>query len=172
MRVLNVHERDLKTSLETAGALIDRLASDDDILWPFDRWPPMRFDRPLGVGAVGGHGLIRYVVEAFEPGLSIRFRFTRPEGFRGSHRFEIDAPSADRVKLRHVIEMQTVGSALLQWYLAIRPLHDALLEDALDRAELCVGGSPRDRRWSLWVRFLRWAMKRAGTARIKSRRVA
>ena len=169
MRVINVHERELNASPKTAGALIDRLASTEDILWPFDRWPPMRFDRPLGVGAVGGHGPIRYVVDAYEPGLSIRFRFTRPEGFRGSHRFEIDQLSEDRVKLRHVIEMQTVGSALFQWYFAIRPLHDALLEDALDRAELFVGGSPRNKNWSFRVRFLRWAMKRAGTARTKSR---
>ena len=163
MRVINVHERELKTSLETAGALIDRLASGDDILWPFDRWPPMRFDRPLGVGAVGGHGPIRYVVETYEPGLSIRFRFTKPEGFRGSHRFEMDELAADHVKLRHVIEMQTVGIASLQWHIAIRPLHDALVEDALDRAEQSVGCGSRNRRWSSWVKFLRWAMKRAGT---------
>ena len=31
MRVINIHERELKTSLETVGMLIDRLASDDDV---------------------------------------------------------------------------------------------------------------------------------------------
>jgi len=169
MRVINIHERELNTWLEAAGALIDRLASDDDVLWPFDRWPPMRFDRPLGVGADGGHGPIRYVVEAYEPGLNIRFRFSQPEGFRGSHRFEIEKLAADRVKLRHVIEMQTVGMASLQWHIAIRPLHDALMEDALDRAEQFVGGSPPNRRWSSWVRFLRRAMKPGGKSRARSR---
>jgi hypothetical protein len=168
MRVINVHERELNASLETAGALIDGLASDKDVLWPSDRWPPMRFVRPLGAGAVGGHGPIRYVVEAYEPGRSIRFRFTKPDGFRGNHRFELEKLSADRVKLCHVIEMRTVGVALLQWYFAIKPLHDALLEDALDRAELFAGGKPRNREWSLWVRFLRWAKTLAGAGRTRS----
>ena len=68
MRVINVHERELNASLEKAGVLIDRLASRDDLLWPYDRWPAMRFDRPLGVGAVGGHGPIRYVIEAYVDG--------------------------------------------------------------------------------------------------------
>ena len=77
MRVINVHERELNVSLYTAGELIDRLASENDVLWPSDRWPPMRFDRPLSVGAVGGHGPIRYVIEAYEPGRSIRFHFTK-----------------------------------------------------------------------------------------------
>ena len=170
MRVTNVHERELHTSLETAGALIDQLASENDLLWPVDAWPAMRFDRPLGVGADGGHGPIRYVVEAYEPGRNIRFRFTKPVGFVGNHRFEMERLSEDRVKLRHVIEMKTVGSATYQWCIAIRSLHNALMEDALDRAELFAGGTPRDRRWSLWVRFLRWKAKRGrvGTARSRT----
>lgn len=167
MRVINVHERELSASMDEAGELIDRLASEDDVLWPCDRWPPMRFDRPLSVDAVGGHGPIRYVVEAYEPGCGIRFRFTKPEGFHGGHRFELDEIATDRVRLRHVIEMQTSGSSSVKWVFAIRSLHDALLEDALDRAELFLGGKPRKRSWSLWVRFLRWAMVRAQSFRKK-----
>ncbi len=155
VRVTNVHERGLSASAATAGELIDLLASEHDVLWPFDRWPPMRFDRSLGVGADGGHGPIRYVVEAYEPGRSIRFRFTKPVGFRGSHRFEIEEVSANRVILRHVIEMRAVGRAYWSWLFAIRSLHDALIKDALDRAELFTGGTPRKRAWSYWVRFLR-----------------
>ncbi len=57
--VLNIHSRDLHTSRDAVGALLDSLASDQDLLWPGDRWPAMRFDRPLQVGAVGGYGPIR-----------------------------------------------------------------------------------------------------------------
>lgn len=135
MRVSNVHDRELNASLEKAGVLIDRLASRGDLLWPYDRWPAMRFDRPLGVGAVSGHGPIRYVIEAYEPGRSIRFRFTKPDGFIRTHRLQLDELSADRVALSHVIEMSTEGSAGFQWCFAIKSLHNALLEDALDRAE-------------------------------------
>ena len=39
-----------------AGRLLDGLSAADDRLWPKDRWPAMRFDRPLKVGARGGHG--------------------------------------------------------------------------------------------------------------------
>ena len=93
VRVTNVHERALGASAAIAGELIDRLASEHDVLWPLDRWPPMRFDRSLGVGADGGHGPIRYVVEAYEPGRSIRFRFTRPKGFIKLHFFEYSLPA-------------------------------------------------------------------------------
>ncbi|MDQ3135435.1 MAG: hypothetical protein M3Q76_11655, partial [Acidobacteriota bacterium] len=64
----NVHERILQSPFAAAGELIDKLASRDDLLWPRERWPAMKLDRPLGVGAKGGHGPIRYVVEAYEPG--------------------------------------------------------------------------------------------------------
>lgn len=159
MRVINIHERELDVSAATAGDLIDRLASDRDVLWPVEQWPPMKFDRPLGVGAVGGHGPIRYVVDAYEAGRNINFRFTKPRGFRGGHRFEINELSPDRVILRHTIEMRTAWSANLSWFVVIRPLHNALMEDALDRAEVFAGGRRCSRRYSFWLRFLRWSMK-------------
>jgi len=155
-RVTNVHQRELSCSAAIAGTLIDQLASERDVLWPHDRWPAMRFDRPLGVGATGGHGPIGYTIDVYEPGRSIRFRFTKPAGFRGTHKFEIKAEAADRVTLRHSIEMQTIGGAYWSWLFAIRPLHNALLEDALDRAEAFCGDTLERRKWSLWVRFLRW----------------
>ena len=161
MSVVSVHERVLDASVSEIGALIDRLASDADALWPHARWPAIKFDRPLGVGAVGGHGPIRYVVESYEPGCSIRFRFAGPKGFLGGHRFEIEEIGSDRVRLRHIIEMRAVGLARLTWPLIYQPLHDALIEDALDRAEIYIGGRPTERGWSLWVRVLRWAMNRA-----------
>jgi hypothetical protein len=54
MQVLNVHERELQVGSAEVGALLDSLASENDRLWPRACWPAMRFDRPLGVGAVGG----------------------------------------------------------------------------------------------------------------------
>lgn len=118
----------------------------------------MRFDRPLGVGARGGHGPIGYVVEAYWPGRSLAFRFTRPKGFHGGHRFEALPGHQGCFLLRHTIEMEVKGRALLSWALVIRPLHDALLEDALATARASVGMAPRMRPWSPWVRILRWVM--------------
>ncbi|MDP1611005.1 MAG: hypothetical protein Q8M11_08080 [Sulfuritalea sp.] len=164
MHVLNIHEREISADASEVGALIDSLASDNDALWPKAFWPPMRFDRPLGVGAVGGHGPIPYVVEEFRPGQMVKFRFLGPRGFNGSHWLEVLPKGENSVVLRHTIGMRAEGPALLSWPLFIRPLHDALLEDALALVQASVGAVPLVRPWSPWVKFLRWVMS-GGRAR-------
>jgi hypothetical protein len=160
MRIINVHQRILNAPAEQVGRLIDGLASDDDRLWPCDRWPPMRFDRPLGVGASGGHGPIRYVVESYTPGRRIQFRFIDPAGFVGVHFFEVVPLEAAKTILRHTIEMQSSGLIWLAWLIAIRPMHGALLKDALDRAEAFTGKQLPKRKLSCWVRLMRRIMSR------------
>lgn len=155
MHVLDIHERVLQASERDAGALIDGLGSERDRLWPSDRWPAMRLDGPLAVGTAGGHGTMRYVVEVYEPGRRVRFRFTAPAGFGGIHQFAVEPVAEDRVRLRHVTAMWLTGSARLSWPLLHRPLHDALIEDALDRAERSLGLEPKPRHWSPLVRLLR-----------------
>ena len=56
------------------------------------------------------------------------------------------------------------GPAFLTWPLIIRPLHDALLEDALATAEASLGMIPKMQTWSPWVKLLRWVMS-GGKAR-------
>ena len=116
----------------------------------------MEFDRILSVGAVGGHGPIRYFVEAYTPGQSIKFRFTGPRGFNGYHGYEVLNSTAQSCILRHTLEMATQGPAIISWPLVFRPLHDALLEDSLALAQASLGVSPNVRKWSLWVKVLRW----------------
>ena len=164
MKVLNIHERELEANHEQVGALIDSLASVDDRLWPNHSWPRIQFDRPLSVGADGGHGLIGYSVEEYEPALSINFRFTKPKGFKGFHAFEVLNKAQQSVSLRHTIEMTIRGSAFLSWPLLIRPLHDALIEDALATAEASLGMIPKIQAWSPWVKLIRWVIS-GGKAR-------
>jgi len=158
MKVLNIHERELEASHERVGALVDSLSSENDRLWPIHSWPRMKFDRPLGIGARGGHGPIGYVVEEYEPGQTVKFRFTRPGGFDGFHRYDVVRSAQESVLLRHTIEMTLHGSAFLTWPLIIRPLHDALLEDSLATAQASLGITPQARAWSPWVKFLRWVL--------------
>jgi hypothetical protein len=158
MKVRNIHELDLKADYEQVAKLIDSLSSEDDLLWPNQCWPRMRLDRPLSVGAMGGHGPIGYVVEAYEPGKSVKFCFTNPKGFNGYHKFDVIKSTHQAVLLRHTIKMELKGSALLTWLLLIRPMHDALLEDALSTAQASLGVAPRMRPWSTWVRIVRWIM--------------
>jgi len=155
MRVLNIHEATFPVTAERLGALIDTLSSAGEALWPRETWPAMRFDRPLAAGARGGHGPIRYDVESYEPGRSIRFRFTGPRGFDGTHGYEVvDTPGGSLLRQR--LEMKTSGIALISWPLLFRPLHDALIEDSFTKAELELGIEIRERPWPLRVRCLRW----------------
>jgi len=162
LAVLNIHERTIPGSADAVGRMIDTLGSAGDGIWPQERWPALKLDRPLQVGAVGGHGPIRYRVESYEPGRRIRFRFLSPEGFVGTHGFDVEDAGEGATKLRHVIGMRTVGMAVLNWSLVIRPLHDALLEDALDKVEGAFRSVGPPRAWSRWVVFLRWLVRKSG----------
>jgi hypothetical protein len=157
MRVRNAHARHFAASADAVGRLVDGLSSADDRLWPRDRWPAMRFDRPLGVGTVGGHGPIRYGVESYVPGRLLRCRFTAPRGVRGTHQYEVEALAGGGAVLRHEMTIDTSGLALLSWPLVFRPMHDALIEDSLDRAAVALGEAPVGAPWSPVVRLLRAA---------------
>jgi hypothetical protein len=125
----------------------------------------MRFDRPVSVGALGGHGPVRYSIEEYQPGQSILFRFTAPRGFNGTHRFEVEELEGMTV-LRHVIEMRTTGMALLSWPLAIRSLHNAAIEDCFDQAAISLKADlPHPARWPVYVHLLRGVMQMMTPAR-------
>jgi hypothetical protein len=161
MRVHNVHERELPASPGEVGALLDGLEQ----WWPSDRWPALRPDRPLGVGARSKRGPIREEVVDYEPGRRIDFELKAPRGLVARHRFEVEPEAAERAVLRHTIDGRLEGWARLSWPLAIRPLHDALIEDLLDRAEAEVTGAPGPARsWTRRVRVLRWAFGKARRA--------
>ncbi|MGW7363030.1 DUF2867 domain-containing protein [Streptomyces sp. NPDC054841] len=151
--VRNVHERIVQAPADVVGALIDRLSADDDPLFPTPAWPPMRFDRPLGVGAEGGHGFVRYKVGAYEPGRSVRFDFTPPGN--GCHRVDVEPAGPGRCRVVHVLEQQQTLRKYLVWALAIRPMHDVVVEELLDNVERAATGSlRRPVRWSPWVRLM------------------
>ncbi|MBI5092684.1 MAG: SRPBCC family protein, partial [Candidatus Hydrogenedentes bacterium] len=71
MKITNIHEREMQAAPESVGALLDSLSSPADALWPRRSWPPMILDRPLSVGATGGHGPVRYVVDSYTPGQAV-----------------------------------------------------------------------------------------------------
>jgi hypothetical protein len=165
MNVRNVHRRRLAgaAGVRQVGGLLDALAGDHDRLWPRDHWPAMRFDRPLQVGARGGHGPVRYWVEHYEPGQRVRFRFERPRGFHGFHEFHLVTDPSGGGELVHVVGARLTGTARLSWPLVFRPLHDALIEQALDNAESAAGGRPASLAWTAYVRGLRRLFARPST---------
>lgn len=160
MKVHNVHERRIDAAPDRVGALLDTLAGPDDAVWPGEHWPPMLFDRPLAVGAVGGHGDVGYTVEEYEPGRRVIFRFADGIGIDGAHTLEV-VPHGRVSVVRHVLEGQLTGSMRLVWPLVVRWAHDAVLEDLLDKVERnATGQVRRPASWSRWVRILRWGFTR------------
>jgi uncharacterized protein YndB with AHSA1/START domain len=164
MRVLNVHRRVLAAPMIQGGELVDHLGSRGDLLWPNESWPRMRFDRELQVHARGGHGPVRYEVLEYEPGRRVVFGFERPRGFHGTHAFELLPRVAGGCELVHTLDMHASGRALLAWALVFGPLHDALLEDAMDRASAFTGTPFRPAGWGVHVHLLRAALRAAGSA--------
>lgn len=161
--VLNVHERRLPISIETAGRLLDSVSRSQDLLWPSERWWPMVLDRGLAPGSRGGHATIRYEVSEYVPGKRVEFEFRpmpRLRLFRGRHYFEV-LPRGEQTVLRHTIDVDTDFATWVQWKLVVEHLHDALLEDLFDKAERSAGvPAPHRSRWPLRVRFLRWLLAR------------
>ncbi|CRK58410.1 hypothetical protein [Alloactinosynnema sp. L-07] len=163
----NVHQRELPVAPAVVGRLLDEIQGADSPIWPVDAWPALRFDRPTAVGAVGGHGIVRYSCTAYRPGRMIEATFAPGFLIEGTHTLDVlDGPTPDSCVLRHVIAARPRGMGHLAWPLAIRWLHDALLEDLLDRAATSVGHPPARRaRWSPWVRFLHRRMRSTVAAR-------
>lgn len=161
--IRNVHSREVRRDAAWLDREIARIAEPEGLLWPSALWPPLTLDRPLGIGAVGGHGPIPYTVVDYEPGRRVVFEFDPAFGLVGTHSFVV-TPSArpEMSVLRHEIAARTSGTATLAWVFAIRWLHDALIEDLLDRAEFDEDQLPTPgANWSPWVRVLRSRRRRA-----------
>ncbi|VAW13661.1 hypothetical protein MNBD_BACTEROID03-124 [hydrothermal vent metagenome] len=110
-------------------------------------------------GSKGGHGPIRYSIEKYIPNEFILFRFIKPTGFNGIHKFEIIELKNGKTELKHTIDMDAVGKGLFTCNLAIRTLHNALLEDALDKVENQFLTEKRKTEWTIWVKILRKILK-------------
>jgi hypothetical protein len=158
MKIDSRRERTFGANADSLGRILDTLSGPDDRLWPREKWPPMLFDTTIRPGAKGGHGAVRYEVEEYAPGRRVVFRFDGTgitSGFDGRHYFEIVSRTS-HIVLRHIIDAEGDFKTWLKWKLLIEPLHDALLEDALDRAEQALNGRiKKPAHWSLRVKILR-----------------
>ncbi|MEV0648439.1 DUF2867 domain-containing protein [Phytomonospora sp. NPDC050363] len=151
----NVHTRVVDAPAPLVSDLLGTLAAVGDRVWPTPTWWPLRLDRPLSVGASGGHGPVRYEVAECEPG-RVRFAFHPGIGVEGFHEFEVTAAGPGRSVVTHVLEGRATGAGRLTWPLMIRWCHDALIEESLDNIERAATGRlARPHRMSAWVRVCR-----------------
>ncbi|MEU8542687.1 DUF2867 domain-containing protein [Streptomyces sp. NPDC048717] len=133
--VRNAHHRIVEAPAETVGALVDRLSAPDDPLFPTPVWPAMVLDRPLSVGADGGHSSVRYRVTAYEPGRSVRFDMTEPGLGEGHHRIDVEPLGDGRCRISHRLEVAMDARSFALFKVAIEPVHDLMVEELLDNVE-------------------------------------
>ncbi|QSB06361.1 hypothetical protein [Natronoglycomyces albus] len=157
----NIHERVIEAPVQSVAGLLNNLGQPEDRLWPSEKWVPMVMDRPLAVGAAGGHGEIRYRVTEFEPGKRVRFAFHPKSGIDGTHEMTLVALGKRRCRLRHEFHGRPTGFMRILLPLVVIHLHNALLEDLLDNAQRAATGAvAKPATWSWWVRLWHWIVER------------
>ena len=158
--VINVHECLVPEPASRVGESLDRIGSDAATWWPSPAWPALVPDAPLALWVRGRHGPIRYQVTEYIPGRSVEFTFDERAGLRGTHRFDVIPQDSESCLVRHAVKGRTTGTMRLVWPLAMRWLHDAVVEDLMDRVATDAGHPPTQRaRWSWWVRLIRRATR-------------
>lgn len=162
MKVLNIHKRIIHRPKNEVAELLRSLSTENDKIWPKEKWPAMKFKEGIKVGAKGGHGPIRYSVEKYNPNEIIQFRFSKPNGFNGIHKFEIKEMTKEKTEIKHTIDMNTVGKGTLTWVSGIRSLHNALIEDGFDKLENNFSENQKSTEWNFWVKFLRKQIAKRG----------
>ena len=153
--IRNVHERRIAGDPDVVWDLLMAMPGPDGRLWP-PGIPPMRFDSPLAVGAHGRHGPIHYKVTFLDPTSgNLVFGFREPTGLVGRHSFHVRSDKDAGTVLRHEVVANPQGWMRLKWPLIVRWVHDAVVEEVLDRAEVATGTVPvQPYQRSLWVRAL------------------
>lgn len=160
MRVVNHHKRVIHQPKSEVSPLFDSLGLLEDKIWPYENWPSIRFKNGLKVGNHGRHGRISYTVIAYSAGNSILFKFTKPEGFNGTHELRIKRISEDSTEISHIIDIKTSIKATFIWLFVIRCLHNALIVEAFDKVENYFLIKKKTTPYSIWVKILRNAYKR------------
>ncbi|QNG20567.1 DUF2867 domain-containing protein [Rhodococcus triatomae] len=152
MRIRNIHERVVDADAEDIAPLLATIGQPDDVLYP-PLWEPMWFDGPVAVGASGTHGTIT----AYEPGRLIEIAFPDGIGVTGTHTFTVTTLGPRRSLVRHDVDADATLVGWLGWQALIRPAHDAVLEQVLDRLQAGVGCPPsRPHDPPPYARLLRW----------------
>ena len=159
MKVLNIHKRVVNQSQLEVSKLFNTLGTKNDLIWPGESWPRMKFRDGIKIGSIGGHGPIRYEIIELKDGELISFKFHRPKGFNGTHKLELNALDNASCELIHTIEMDTSISGSLKWSYVIRPLHDALIEDAFDKVQSHYNQLIIANQWPFWVKTLRYFLR-------------
>jgi hypothetical protein len=160
MKVINIHKRIVNQPKEKVSQLFKTLATTEDLVWPYENWPAMKFKNGLKIGSKGGHGRVRYTILDYIEGEYIKFQFSKPLGFIGIHELKVYGIDHNKTELVHKIDANISIKASFLWLFIIRWLHDALIEDAFDKVENHFLDEKKITSHNLWVKLLRGVYKK------------
>jgi hypothetical protein len=162
MKVRSAHEREMSGSIEQAIEIVKTYGTLNDQMHPDELWPKIRSVEPDGPPAVGKvyiRGAVRFMITFFNIGPTkahYGWKFIEPAGFNGRHESQVEDIGNRRLRFKTFVEIELRGiKFIILWFLIMRPFHNAVVEDCLDKAERKLGNSPKGREWSLWVKLLR-----------------
>lgn len=159
MKIINIHKRQFDQPTTLLADILDTIGSDNDRLWPKEKWPRVNLDDRLEIHSSGGHGPIGYYVSLYDFGRLLEFTFTSPEEFIGKHSFEIIDKADGTSELLHRIDMSVNLKGSIIWYCAVKWLHDALLEDCLDKVHNQLAENRVHTPHTFWVKTLRYLLR-------------
>lgn len=164
-KIFSHHQRTIDCAIETARGLFETFVDNDSIFWPTSSWPRDAFnDDQLKIGSIGGHGGTKYKIQHYQPGACLEFSFIYPKGYLGTHEFRLIFLNSSQFLLCHVTNIKTNIYHWMLWQIMIRWVHDALIQDAFDKAELHLMGKIRLKStWKYRVYLIRHLL---GTTRL------
>lgn len=134
--MINTHRRVVAASPDRVWEVLARIGSPDDELFP-QEWGSVRAPEGIRGGAPLHHRGMLCRIEAAEPGRRLWIAFPPDHG--GEHGFTLTRASGGGTVVTHTLRVRQRSADRLSWFLAVRSIHNAVIEAALDNLERAVG---------------------------------
>lgn len=158
MKIFKIHQRFYKNNPILMN-IIPQLCSPNQTIWPIENWPALQFNDGVKLEAHGGVATIRYRISEILPNSKIVFSFTTPKQFNGIQRFDVNPIGLNMTEFKHTTEIVVGLKGYIYWHSIIKWLHNALMEDMLNKISGKVAGEEIQTSYNLWVKTLRFFLK-------------
>ena len=78
--------------------------------------------------------------------------------FFNLNKFDIKELPGNKTEVSHIIDVNTDFGGTIKWVFAVKSLHNALIEDGLDKMENHFTEDEKSTEWNMWVKFIRYIL--------------